>query len=95
VRANFDAYNFLNGVSILTINSNYGSQWRLPSGPMLTVPFRPAGRWLSDVSVSGVAFWNSCGEFIRCIDIAIVRVYAPGWRRRRPRSIEEVTCEFD
>jgi predicted SnoaL-like aldol condensation-catalyzing enzyme len=56
VRASFNVYNFLNDVSILTINSNYGSQWRLPSGPMLTVPFRSAGRWLCDVSVSGVAF---------------------------------------
>ena len=32
LRANLDFYNVLNSASILTINSNYGSSWRQPSG---------------------------------------------------------------
>ena len=35
LRANLDLYNVLNDGSILTINNNYGPEWRLPSGAIL------------------------------------------------------------
>jgi hypothetical protein len=35
LRANLDVYNVLNDGSILTINNNYGPEWRMPSGAIL------------------------------------------------------------